>query len=179
MSYNLEKLISETRAKPSGSGYIGHCPCHDDKNPSLSFREENGKVLIHCHSGCHYKVINSWMLESGIISDDRPRKKEKYDPQKLLTTIINESVPISSENAAGKYLISRGIDLSIVGPDLKFHPSVWHSDTKKTHPCFIGIIRRDNEIIGIQRTYLTDDGKKLATNAKKVFGEMKGGYVNV
>ena len=28
------------------------CPAHDDKGPSLSIRDADGKLLIHCFAGC-------------------------------------------------------------------------------------------------------------------------------
>src|ERR1035437_6653721 len=28
------------------------CPGHDDHTPSLSIREVDGKILLHCHAGC-------------------------------------------------------------------------------------------------------------------------------
>jgi 5S rRNA maturation endonuclease (ribonuclease M5) len=28
------------------------CPAHDDRNPSLSITERDGKLLFHCHAGC-------------------------------------------------------------------------------------------------------------------------------
>jgi CHC2 zinc finger len=36
----------------SGNGWMARCPAHPDKNPSLSVREEKGKILIHCFGGC-------------------------------------------------------------------------------------------------------------------------------
>jgi len=39
------------KVKPDGKG--GHwalCPCHPDKNPSLSITEKDGKILAHCFS---------------------------------------------------------------------------------------------------------------------------------
>jgi hypothetical protein len=40
--------------KQTGSGrWICRCPAHEDRSPSLSIREaEDGRVLIHCFSGC-------------------------------------------------------------------------------------------------------------------------------
>ena len=32
--------------------FICHCPAHDDQSPSLSVRDSNGKVLVHCFAGC-------------------------------------------------------------------------------------------------------------------------------
>jgi hypothetical protein len=36
----------------TSSGHIACCPAHDDHDPSLSVKEENGKVLLNCHAGC-------------------------------------------------------------------------------------------------------------------------------
>ena len=37
----------------SGAGWIGRCPAHDDRAPSLSATEgDDGRVLLHCHAGC-------------------------------------------------------------------------------------------------------------------------------
>jgi 5S rRNA maturation endonuclease (ribonuclease M5) len=33
------------------------CPAHDDRNPSLSIREKDGKVLVHCHAGCSQRDV--------------------------------------------------------------------------------------------------------------------------
>jgi hypothetical protein len=32
--------------------YIACCPAHDDRHPSLTLREEGGRLLWHCHAGC-------------------------------------------------------------------------------------------------------------------------------
>lgn len=40
-------------AKPSGSGWLCHCPAHDDNRASLSVSEgDDGRVLLHCFAGC-------------------------------------------------------------------------------------------------------------------------------
>ena len=40
-----------------GDGWIARCPAHEDHNPSLSIREENGRVLLHCHAGCSIERV--------------------------------------------------------------------------------------------------------------------------
>lgn len=40
------------KARRSGNGWMAKCPAHDDQNPSLSIRDSDGKVLLHCHAGC-------------------------------------------------------------------------------------------------------------------------------
>lgn len=49
-----ETLLSklEKVRKTGPESWSACCPAHDDKGPSLSVRETDGKVLIHCFSGC-------------------------------------------------------------------------------------------------------------------------------
>jgi len=35
------------------------CPAHDDRSPSLSITETNGKILLHCFAGCQTEAIVS------------------------------------------------------------------------------------------------------------------------
>lgn len=174
MSIDVQKLLLLTKAKNG----LGHCLCHDDKTPSFSFELKDGKLLYHCHAGCDPKVIWQRLIDEGIIIKDDHLKKT-FNAKELIQKIINESKSVSIDNLAGKYLESRKIDLNIIGEDLRFHPAVWHSDTKSHHPCLIGIIRKESEVIGLHRTYLTQEAKKLSINPKKVLGEMKGGYICV
>lgn len=39
-------------------GWTAKCPSHDDKTPSLSIAEgAGGRILLHCHAGCHVDKI--------------------------------------------------------------------------------------------------------------------------
>jgi hypothetical protein len=45
-------------ARPSGAGFIAHCPAHADHSPSVSIREgQDGRTLIHCFAGCSVESI--------------------------------------------------------------------------------------------------------------------------
>jgi Toprim-like len=47
-------------SRPSGRGWLSHCPAHDDREKSLSIGEgENGKPLLHCFAGCTYESIRA------------------------------------------------------------------------------------------------------------------------
>jgi len=37
--------------------YMASCPCHNDSKPSLSIKEIDGKILLHCFAGCEYKDL--------------------------------------------------------------------------------------------------------------------------
>ena len=43
----LEKVTDR-----GGGHFMACCPAHDDRNPSLSVRETNDRVLVHCFAGC-------------------------------------------------------------------------------------------------------------------------------
>ena len=41
----------------SGPQWTAKCPAHDDRNPSLSIAVKAGRILIHCHAGCDWRVV--------------------------------------------------------------------------------------------------------------------------
>jgi CHC2 zinc finger len=43
--------------RQSRQGWIAQCPAHEDRSPSLSIREGNGKALLHCFAGCTIEAI--------------------------------------------------------------------------------------------------------------------------
>lgn len=49
------------KVKPSGQGkWKACCPAHADKDPSLGIKEgDDGKVLLHCWTGCTVEEITS------------------------------------------------------------------------------------------------------------------------
>lgn len=41
------------RVKPAGKGHwMARCPAHQDRSPSLSISEREGRLLVHCFGGC-------------------------------------------------------------------------------------------------------------------------------
>jgi hypothetical protein len=50
-------------------GKVTHCPAHDDKHPSLSVSEKDGKTLVHCLSGCAQASILAALEERGLWGD--------------------------------------------------------------------------------------------------------------
>ena len=55
---NIHEFLAHLKGvKRSSSGYTARCPAHDDRHPSLSIGEQDGKVLLHCHAGCSIVAI--------------------------------------------------------------------------------------------------------------------------
>lgn len=47
----LVGLLQKVRAV-GGDRWVGQCPAHEDREPSLTVREEGHRVLLHCFAGC-------------------------------------------------------------------------------------------------------------------------------
>ena len=43
--------------KLSTGGYVASCPVHDDEHPSMTITEKDGRLLVHCHSGCSQDAV--------------------------------------------------------------------------------------------------------------------------
>jgi DNA primase len=51
--------------------YIARCPAHDDRSPSLSIKEVDDRILIHCHAGCDaLSIVEAVGLELSDLFDD-------------------------------------------------------------------------------------------------------------
>jgi len=42
------------------------CPAHDDRNPSLSVSDKNGKILVHCWAGCTQEEVIGALRDLGL-----------------------------------------------------------------------------------------------------------------
>ena len=42
------------------------CPAHDDRNPSLSVSDKNGKILVKCWAGCTQEEVIGALRDLGL-----------------------------------------------------------------------------------------------------------------
>jgi hypothetical protein len=73
-----ETIARALGGRKAGDGWIARCPCHDDREPSLSIHHAaDGKLLAHCHAGCEQgRVIAALRLRCGtttIIANSQAR----------------------------------------------------------------------------------------------------------
>jgi len=81
-SVNAKQIARALSGHPSGSGWVAHCPAHDDQKSSLSITQDNGKVLFHCHAGCSQEQVLKALRDRGLWGDNgegRSRIVETYD----------------------------------------------------------------------------------------------------
>jgi len=69
----LKKILEKLEGvKKTNDHYIANCPAHQDRHPSLSLRESEGKLLIFCHAGCSYgKVLDALGIKKATPSCER------------------------------------------------------------------------------------------------------------
>ncbi len=110
---------------------------------------------------------------------------EKKESIRAMMRIWAEAFPISSENAAGRYLMRRGLELDGIGSELRFHPGLVYESNddcveKAILPAMIArVTDATGCMINIHRTYITSDGDKANVLAPKKLmpGSVKGGAV--
>lgn len=69
--------------------WIACCPAHDDKSPSLSIRDTDEKILIHCFAGCDVNtILGSVGLEiTDIFHTQRVRPMPDREAEELVLEI--------------------------------------------------------------------------------------------
>lgn len=80
---NINTLLSRLdKVQRIGNGrYKAACPAHDDRSPSLAIKEDDGRLLLHCFSGC--QTIDILSAVNLGFSDIMPEKAEgPYNKQR-------------------------------------------------------------------------------------------------
>jgi hypothetical protein len=106
--------------KRSGSGWIALCPAHPDRNPSLSIREHDGKILLHCFAGCTIEAICAALGMKMCELFDAPCARRKSEPgivhaaQRQISGLRSRLAPHEREQAVTLVLANEvNLDLAI------------------------------------------------------------------
>jgi putative DNA primase/helicase len=192
---NAESIAKALRGKRSGGGWIACCPAHDDRHPSFSITEKDGRCLIYCHAGCPQERVIDALRDLGFWQYDQeaPLKSLKQLPVTPTPLVADDQARISraikiwqnSQPAEGtlvaKYLRSRGLYLPVPAT-LRFAPNYRHK-TGSSYPCMVALVTRgtDRKPLGIHRTFLAKDGigKAPIEPNKMMLGPCSGGAVRL
>ena len=103
---NLERVLARLQGvRRNGEQWVARCPAHADKSPSLSLRDENGKVLFHCFAGCTVEDICAALEIKVSELFSKPRELHKSEPrivreaQKRITGLRNRLSPSDRQRA--------------------------------------------------------------------------------
>ena len=63
---SVQSIAQELGGYRSGSSWMARCPAHEDREPSLSLTERNGKVLVKCFAGCQQRDVVEALRARGL-----------------------------------------------------------------------------------------------------------------
>jgi putative DNA primase/helicase len=199
-SIEAEALIKALGAKRSGSGWIGRCPAHEDRSPSLSISiGSGGRLLMHCHAGCSYQdVLRVLGVSAGTqityIQPAEPvqtasNEQQRKHRQQAIEQVWRESLPIEAGDPVDCYLRNRGINLEAYPAVLRHHralPYFEDSTVTGTHPTMLARVDSpDGELVTLHRTFLTPEGRKAPVPTPKrlmpcpISGGTRGGAIRL
>ena len=188
---NAETIISELKGRWHGTHGIARCPAHEDRTPSLSVKEREGKLLLYCHAGCDFSEVVDALRSRGLAKEPRQhhqrqmrrRKsasiKTDYDTRQIARAIWKSAKPIAGTTGE-RYLQNRGIAIEIP-VSIKFD-YLKHVPTGLVFPSIVAPIQdSDGKLCAIHRIFLRSDGEGKAnvTNPKMSLGPMSGGTVRL
>jgi hypothetical protein len=114
VNQQLRSILDRLRGvKQRGASHVALCPAHSDKNPSLSIREDNTRILLHCFAGCSVEAI---CAAAGIEIRDlftEPRAARKPKPpivrhaEKQIASLRSRLTPLDRERDVTVVLSSR------------------------------------------------------------------------
>jgi predicted P-loop ATPase len=108
-----------------------------------------------------------------------PRPRERKDFSVEIARIRAGCIPLAG-TLGEHYLSTRGLNDPACA-DLLFNPDVNDYATARGYPALVAIVRdaAGNELGGLHRTYLLDDGGGKAPPGKKMIGAIEGGAVQL
>lgn len=190
-----ETIARALGGRKAGQGWMARCPAHDDREPSLSIREADGKVLVRCHAGCEQRDVIAALKKRGLwcgkatspihqLSRRRvpeSRTKQQDEERSAVALAIWQSTASAVGTPVETYLSARGLNLSLP-PSLRFYRGFKHP-SGGFWPCMVALVTRgtDNTLLAIHRTFLARDGggKAPVDPAKMMLGPCRGGAVRL
>ncbi|MCG6533422.1 MAG: AAA family ATPase [Syntrophales bacterium LBB04] len=117
----LSKLKNVKKIK---GGWTAKCPCHDDHENSLCISEgADGRALLYCHAGCHFKnIVTTLGFEvSEMFTEDTQRKNKHYATKTWNKQMIVKTYDYTDEKSNLLFQICRTVrkEFPIRRPDGK------------------------------------------------------------
>ena len=194
------EITKALRGQWHGSYGTARCPAHDDRHPSLSITERDGKLLVHCHAGCSQEAVWDSLKHMGLGGQgDRLKSVRRLtgswntppvtttkEPGTKDRTAAARRIWSESRPAAGTpvetYLASRGITIP-PPPTLRYHIGLKHGPTGLLLPAMVAAVTTwpSREVVAIHRTFIKADGSDKApvTQNKMMLGPCAGGAVRL
>jgi putative DNA primase/helicase len=175
--------------RQTGRGrWICRCPAHDDRTPSLSLRDGQHGLLVHCFAGCRPRDVLTALLSEGFDGDPRPGDRGNDDEERQAAErrnaaaqrIWQDARAVAPRGPVALYLAGRGIVLTPPAA-LRWSPRCWDAEPKAYSPAMIAAVRNvDGELVAVHRTYLARDaGGRWRRRHRMALGPIGAGAVRL
>jgi hypothetical protein len=134
----------------SSGGWVARCPAHDDRDPSLSIDERDGKTLLHCMSGCTPDaVVSAVGLTLADLMGDQPATAKRLEwPATVDSLARAKGLPVEILTRYGVKDVSDMTEAEKLSAGVNGSSGVW-----------IPYYNADGTIAGRTRIRQTLDGK--------------------
>jgi putative DNA primase/helicase len=171
------------------------CVAHPDRTPSLALRDgDGGRLLVHCHAGCHPFDVFAELRNLNLGADDLSRRNDARSSghHRAKPTADRSAVELALQIFADAvdprrgpvqvYLQGRGLGrLPDDVIDVRYHARCPRGTDRL--PAMIALMRDavSNEPTGVHRTFLRSDGSGKAdvSPAKMMLGRAAGSVVKL
>lgn len=150
-------IVAALKGRWHGSYAMCVCPAHADRTPSLSVRQGERGILVHCFAGCRSEDV---LREIGRTKPILHSPPPTYSPEGTapnVRRIWDQGIEIRG-TLGEVYLRSRRLSVDL--PDLRFHPRCPFGRKPETtfRPALLVAVRTGHKLTALQRIRLTDDG---------------------
>lgn len=111
---NLLSRLSKVRRRGGGQ-WMASCPCHEDKTPSLSIKDDNGTILLHCFSqqcppsdicdSIGFDIVDLFPPSDNYDASQPRQKRQFYDAAQVLEGLAFEILVVQ---IISKYMLNNG-----------------------------------------------------------------------
>jgi hypothetical protein len=152
-SQELVDIVGALRGNWHGSYAMCRCPAHADSEPSLSLRQGDRGIIVHCFAGCQSEDV---LRELRRVKPASGTPMPEYRPPKgsaNVSKIWEQGQPVTG-TLAERYLLARRLPADL--EDLRFHPRCPHKPRPHTEfkPALLVAVRERQQLTAIQRIFL-------------------------
>ena len=154
----IAHILGNGKELKTDEGFVTLCPCHEDKQPSLSIGlKKDGTLLVNCHAGCSFEIVRDELKRRGLMPEKRKNnlpdfiwKQSKPDPEAINTYLDSRNIHLDKLPACLRLNRYKGNMILVT--------NLWQPGDGQ-------------EVSAVQRTFLDSNYHKTD---RKMLGECKG-----
>ena len=149
----LVDIVGALGGRWTGYTALCRCPAHNDRTPSLSLRQGDRGILVHCYAGCAREDV---LRELGRIIPTRTYQSPEWQPTPRRANVgrlWDQAIAVEG-TLAETYLRSRMLDCQL--PDIRYLARCPHGPSPGTvfKPALLIAVREGSGLTAIQRIFL-------------------------